>query len=44
MERTKMDLLFAYAMRSPLLSEDKGVGEPRRVVGVGAQMASGEKC
>ena len=27
-------------MRSPLLSEDKGVGVPRRVLGLGAQMAS----
>lgn len=28
-----MDLLEAYAMRSPLESEDRGVGEPRVVEG-----------
>lgn len=40
MLRTKIDLFEAYAMRSPLESEDKGVGEPRVVDGEAAQMAS----
>ena len=40
MERTKIDLLLAYAIRSPFESEERGVGEPRVVVGEAAQMAS----
>lgn len=31
----------AYAIRSPLGSEERGVGCPRVVVGAAAQMASG---
>lgn len=42
-DRTKMDLFEAYVMRSPLLSEERGVGAPRRVVGPGAQIASVER-
>jgi hypothetical protein len=34
--------LTAYAIRSPLGSEDRGVGWPLFVVGDAAQMASGE--
>lgn len=40
MLRTKMDLLDAYAILSPLESDDRGVGEPRVVDGEAAQMAS----
>ena len=40
MDRTKIDLLLAYAMRSPFESDDRGVGDPRLVVGEAAQMAS----
>jgi len=39
-ERTKMDLLEAYAIRCPFESELSGVGEPRVVEGEAAQMAS----
>ena len=35
-----MDLLLAYAIRSPLGSEDSWVGWPRVVVGAAAHMAS----
>lgn len=36
-----MDLLEAYAMRSPLESDDKGVGEPRVVEGAAPGQTSG---
>lgn len=36
-----MDLLEAYAMRSPLESDDKGVGEPRVVEGAASGQTSG---
>lgn len=39
-----MDLLEAYAMRSPFASELSGVGEPRVVEGEAAQMASERGC
>lgn len=39
-ERTNIDLLEAYAIRSPLESLDRGVGDPRVVLGEAAQMAS----
>ena len=40
MERTKIDLLLAYAILSPFESDESGVGEPRVVVGAAAQIAS----
>lgn len=44
MLRTKMDLLEAYARRSPFESELRGVGRPRSVLGEAAQIASGRGC
>ena len=35
-----MDLLLAYAIRSPFESDARGVGEPREVVGAAAKMRS----
>ena len=35
-----MLLLLAYAIRSPFESEERGVGEPRVVVGAAARMRS----
>jgi len=40
-DRTKMDLFEAYAIRCPFESELSGVGEPRVVEGEAAHMASG---
>lgn len=43
-DRTKIDLLEAYVIRSPFESLDSGVGAPRVVVGDAAQMASAKTC